>query len=153
MDIDKLEQKRQTYNKRFSSKYITTKLKKGGNKMKKFLLVLLILLTAILGGCFGKKNSDDSGKGVNLIREENRVRVLAEDEIAGGSFIIDRELEPDNILVEADKMKIMKIANGKTYLSIVDVDTPSIEGDKLFEIKNCIGKISIELEDSINEKT
>ena len=73
---------------------------------KKFLLVLLILLTAILGGCFGKKNSDDSGKGVNLIREENRVRVFAEDEIAGGSFIIDRELEPDNILVEADKMKI-----------------------------------------------
>ena len=94
---------------------------------KKFLVVLLILLTAILGGCFGKKNSDDSGKGVNLIREENRVRVFAEDEIAGGSFIIDRELEPDNILVEADKMKIMKIANGKTYLSIVDVDTPSIE--------------------------
>lgn len=121
--------------------------------LKKFLPVLLILLTAILGGCFGKKDSNDSGKGVELVREANRVKVLAEDEIAGGSFIIDRELEPDNILVEADKMKIVKIAEGKTYLSIVDVDAPSVEGDKLFEIKNCIGKISIELEDSINEKT
>ena len=47
-------------------------------------------------------------------------------------------------------MKIVKISNGKTYLSIVDVDAPSVEGDKLFEIKNCTEKLKVELEESVN---
>ena len=48
-------------------------------------------------------------------------------------------------------MKIVEVKDGKTYVSIVDVDKPSIEGDKLFEIKNCPEKVSVELDESVNE--
>lgn len=38
-------------------------------------------------------------------------------------------------------------------MSIVDVDSPSVDGDKMFEIKNCSEKVKVELDESINDKT
>ena len=123
-------------------------------KKQLVLLVILVLLVLfVLGGCFGKNtnSSGDKGSGVVLVRDGERVKVIAEDEIAGGSFVINQAIESDNILVEADKMKIVNISEGKTYVSIVDVDSPSVEGDKLFELKNISKKVEIEMTESVNE--
>ena len=76
-----------------------------------------------------------------MIRDGERVKVLVEDEIVGANFVIDKLVEAENILVEADKMKIVEVRDGKTYLSIVDVDSPSVEGDKIFELKNVSDKV------------
>ena len=121
--------------------------------MLKKQAVFLLITAMIIGGCFGTNtnSSGDKGSGVVLVREDARIRVIAEDEIAGGSFVIDKAIESDSILVEADKMKIVKVVDGKTYVSIVDVDAPSVEGDKLFEIKNCSEKVTVELSESVNE--
>ena len=80
--------------------------------LKKQLILLVILVLFVLGGCFGTNtnSSGDKGSGVVLLREDARIRVIAEDEIAGGSFVIDKAIESDSILVEADKMKIVKIS-------------------------------------------
>ncbi len=119
--------------------------------LKKPVAILLIAAAVTLGGCFGTNDSGDKSSGVTLVREGERVKVLAEEETVGGTFVIDGELSSEDILIEADKMKIVKIKDGKTYLSIVDVDSPSVEGDKIFELKNVSDKVEVELEESINE--
>jgi glycosidase len=121
--------------------------------LKKQTALLLIAGALMLGGCFGKNSnsSGDIGKGVKVIREGERAKIISEEEIAGGTFVIEGEISSEDILIEADKMKIVKIKDGKTYISIIDVDSPSLEGDNLFEIKNCKEKIKIEVEESINE--
>ena len=121
--------------------------------LKKPVVVLIIAAAMALGGCFGKENNQDNGKGVTLVRNGERLQVLAEDEIAGGSFVVDAKIEEENVVVEADKMKIVEVKDEKTYISIVDMDNPSVEGDKVFEIKNCSKNVTVELEESINEKT
>ncbi len=120
--------------------------------LKKQAALLLIAGALMLGGCFGTNESSDKGSGVKLVRAGERVKVLVEDEIVGGSFVVNRTIEAENILVEADKMKIVKVRDGKTYISIVDVDSPSVEGEKIFEIKNCLENVTIEVEESINDK-
>jgi glycosidase len=119
--------------------------------LKKIATLLFLTVVVIFSGCF-KEKSEDKGSGITIIRDGTRVKVLVKNEIIGGKFIINREISEDNIIVEADKMKIVKKLKGNTIVSIVDIDKPSKEGDKIFEIRNCLESIKIEMEEGINEK-
>ena len=118
---------------------------------KKTVVLLVLCITLLLSGCFGKNDSGDSGKGVELQRDGNRVRIFVKQDISGALFVVNKPLNSEDILVEADKMKIVKTDNKNTYISIIDVDLPSIEGDKIFEIRNCSEKLNVEMTEFINE--
>ncbi len=59
--------------------------------LKKQAALLLIAGALMLGGCFGKNSnsSGDIGKGVKVIREGERAKIISEEEIAGGTFVIE----------------------------------------------------------------
>lgn len=119
-------------------------------KGKKFITLLIFAMT-VFSGCFMEKKNDEA-KGVNIIRTGNSITVLSNKNSIAGSYIIDKEIKESDVFVEADKLKIVKIESGKSYIDIVDLDENVKKGDMLFKIENCTEFIEITEKENIDSK-
>lgn len=120
----------------------------------KKMLIPIMIISLMVSGCFASKEiKEDSGKGVVIERNsEGTVIVKASEEFSAASFEISSEIDTNNIVTEVDKLKMTKVSNGKSYIDIVDTDTPIKKGEKIFEIKGCSLKLQIKILNSITEE-
>jgi alpha-amylase len=118
-------------------------------RKKRWLLLILVII--LISGCFMEKKKDE-GKGVSIAREGNVVKVSAKQEFIAGSYILDREVKESDIFTEADKLRIVRIESGKTYIDIVDLDENIKVGDILFTINNCVEFLTVKEKEIIKEK-
>lgn len=117
--------------------------------MKKAAIVFIISIALMFSGCFGKNGNDTIEKGVTVVSSGDRTIVLANSEVWGAAIELNKEIKESDIITEVDKMKIVRIIDGKTLVDIVDIDGGIAAGDKIFEIKSKDTEIKAKLKDAL----
>ncbi len=118
-------------------------------KKYKFLKIMILALMFLTAGCL-QKNEENKTSTVKSDITEIGTSFTANTNFEGAEFLIDAEVNQDNVKAEKGNLVIVKNIAGKTMIAVTSFDGIA-EGEKLFTIEGLAKEVNIEMVNEVKE--